>query len=129
MTVPDLLFVYGSLRPGAGHAMGHWLAGFADPEGPAWLAGAVLYRVSWYPGIAAGEGRVRGDLFRLHDAAAALRELDDFEEMRGRASDEYERRLGTVARADGSTVTAWAYWYRQAVQELARVDSGDWLAP
>lgn len=129
MTPSDLLFVYGSLRPGAGHAMGAWLAEHARHEGPAWLAGAALYRVSWYPGLAAGPGRVRGDLFRLHEVAAALRELDAFEAIHGCADDEYERRPCTVVRADGSAVTAWAYWYRLPVRELEGVASGDWLAP
>lgn len=122
-----LLFVYGSLRPGSGHAMSEWLQGQARHLGPAWLPDAELHRVSWYPGMVAGTGEVRGDLFLLADPTAALPALDAFEAIQGRDDDEYERRLCTVRCEHGEVVTAWAYWYRRPVQ--ARVASGDWLRP
>ncbi|MCC2637241.1 MAG: gamma-glutamylcyclotransferase [Moraxellaceae bacterium] len=87
----DFLFVYGTLRRGAGHAMGEWLGTSAEWQGEAWCEGARLYRVSWYPALVPGreEERVRGDLYRLRDAAALWPALDAFEGVTGRAGDEY----------------------------------------
>ena len=128
MTPLPLLFVYGSLRPGSGHVMSRWLVEQGVHAGAAWAPQAALYRVDWYPGMAAGAGRVRGDLFLLRDPAAAWPALDAFEGIRQRADDEYERRPCSVAREDGERVTAWAYWYRLPVQGLEEIASGDWLA-
>lgn len=127
MTQECHLFVYGSLRPGSGHAMSRWLAARAAHCGPAWVPEALLYRVSWYPAVAPGPGRVRGDLFRLHDPVEALSGLDDFEGIRSSAADEYERRLTAVERDDGRRVMAWVYWYRLPVEHLPLVAGGDWL--
>jgi gamma-glutamylcyclotransferase (GGCT)/AIG2-like uncharacterized protein YtfP len=128
MNESALLFVYGSLRPGAGHAMGRWLAEQGKHAGAAWMPQAALYRVDWYPGMTGGTGRVRGDLFMLRDPVAAWPALDAFEGIRRQADDEYERRLCSVEREDGERVTVWAYWYRLPVQGLTEVGSGDWLA-
>lgn len=122
---PSLLFVYGSLRRGSGHAMSLWLSGRADWRGPARLRGR-LYRVSWYPGVVAGEGEVLGDLYRLHDAAMALPELDAFEDIRHEVGDEYRRDLAAV-ELEGAEQLAWVYWYLKPVSEEGRVVSGDWL--
>ncbi|HEX4869877.1 MAG TPA: gamma-glutamylcyclotransferase family protein [Moraxellaceae bacterium] len=123
------LFVYGTLRRGSGHAMGAWLAARAEWVGTARCGGARLYRVSWYPALAAGrpDEAVAGDVYRLPDAGL-WPALDDFEGVAGTAGDEYERRLTMVALAAGGTVRAWCYWYRLAVAGLVPVAGGDWLA-
>lgn len=127
---PDLLFVYGTLRPGAGHAMGDWLAARADWLGPARCAAARLCRVSWYPALLPGApgDSVTGDLYRLRDPAACWPGLDAFEGVAGRDDDEYERLCLPVRRADGSEVSAWVYRYRGDGASLAPVAGGDWLA-
>lgn len=128
MNASDLLFVYGSLRRDSGHAMSRWLAERADWLGSARVDG-VLCRISWYPGLVCGDGIVHGDLYRLHDPAAAWPGLDAFEDIHGNANDEYQRRLTPVTSTDGKIHQAWVYWYcREACQEN-RIDSGDWLSP
>lgn len=126
----DFLFVYGTLRRGAGHAMGEWLGTHADWQGEAICEGARLYRMSWYPALVPGreEERVRGDLYRLRDAAALWPALDAFEGVEGRADDEYERRQCPVRLVDGRQIEAWCYWYRREVAGLLHLPAGDWLA-
>lgn len=125
----DFLFVYGTLRRGAGHAMGEWLGERADWQGEAWCEAARLYRVSWYPALQPGRAdeRVRGDLFRLREAAAIWPALDAFEGVAGKADDEYERRPRPVRLDDGRQVEAWCYWYRREVTGLLHLPAGDWL--
>lgn len=129
----ELIFVYGSLRRGSPHAMAQWLASVADWQGAGSVAG-TLYRVSWYPalviagdGVAADEGRVQGDVFRLREAAA-LAPLDAFEGVQGGAADEYRRVQLTIRMASGE-VQAWVYVWQQSVTGLEQVTGGDWLSP
>lgn len=126
MAGTDLLFVYGSLRCGAGHDMGAWLRERATACGAATVAGR-LYAVGWYPALVAGEGVVHGELYRLHHSGEDLRVLDVYEEVRGRDDDEYERLLAEVRPASGPPVQAWVYFYRRPVAALRRVTTGDWL--
>lgn len=127
--LPSCLFVYGTLRRGSGHAMGVWLAAQAEWVGAARCPGARLYRVSWYPALAAGAPAeaVRGDVYRL-PGAGLWPALDAFEGVAGSPADEYERRLTDVELEEGGTVRAWCYWYRPAVDGLPPVPGGDWLA-
>lgn len=130
MNAPTLLFVYGTLRPAAGHAMGAWLRRHADWQGPAVLPRARLYRVDWYPAVVPGlaQDAVHGDLFALHDAATLWPRLDDFEAVRGAPDDEYARGLSRVRQSEGREVVAWVYWYRRPVHGLAWLPGGDWLS-
>lgn len=125
MNVDALLFVYGSLRRGSGHAMSSWLSERAVWEGEASVEGA-LYRVSWYPALvpASGAGQVRGDLYRL--PSSLLPELDAYEDIGPQADDEYRREQGLVQAAGGSHM-AWIYWYVQTVEGMEPVPGGDWL--
>ena len=124
-----LLFVYGTLRRGTGHPMSAWLAERAEWLGHARCRAARLYRVSWYPALAEGAPgeSVVGEVYRLR-SVGAWPALDVFEEVRGSADDEYERRLTEVVLQEGGVVRAWCYWYLPSVSELAPIASGDWLA-
>lgn len=124
MTATALLFVYGSLRRGSGHARSLWLEQYAVWEGPASLSGD-LYRVSWYPALVAGSGTVRGDVYRL--PVALLAELDSYEAIRQQPDDEYRRSIGLVTMAQGVECEAFIYWYMQSVQGREKVPEGDWL--
>ncbi len=122
--MPDLLFVYGTLRGGSGHPMQAVLAAAGDRVGAASLAGK-LYRVDWYPGLVLDDGeaptqRVHGDVWTVNDRAA-LRELDSYE------GSEYERRAVSVTMADGGVMRAFAYLYIGDTTPLDVVPSGDWL--
>ncbi|MDF2445829.1 MAG: hypothetical protein K0S46_1065 [Moraxellaceae bacterium] len=130
MTEPVLLFVYGTLRRDAGHAMGAWLAARAEWRGVAHCAPARLYRVDWYPALAPGAQAgevVTGDLYALQEAVALWPALDEFEGVSGHDGDEYERRRVDITGPAGERLQAWAYWYRRPVVGLERIVSGDWL--
>jgi gamma-glutamylcyclotransferase (GGCT)/AIG2-like uncharacterized protein YtfP len=109
--------------------MGLWLAGCAVWAGPAAIGG-VLYRVSYYPGLVAGEGRVQGDVYALPGAERSelLARLDAFEGCTGGKDDEYRRTVNVVTMADGRTLEAWVYWYEGETAGLGPVAGGDWLA-
>jgi gamma-glutamylcyclotransferase (GGCT)/AIG2-like uncharacterized protein YtfP len=124
----DLLFVYGSLRPGFGGEMAKWLASVAQAAGAA-VARGTLYRIDYYPGFVAGaEGNVVGELFRLPDAAAILAVLDEHEECGAHfpPPQEYRRERVKVETAEG-VVEAWTYVYARDVTGLERIASGDFL--
>ena len=126
MTDTDLLFVYGSLRAAAGHAMGAWLRERAVACGAATVVGR-LHAVGWYPALVAGEGVVHGELYRLRCPDETLAALDAYEGISGGADDEYRRVLLPVQPAAGAVVPAWAYLWCRPVAGLAAVPSGDWL--
>ncbi|HEX6999821.1 MAG TPA: gamma-glutamylcyclotransferase family protein [Gammaproteobacteria bacterium] len=125
-----LLFVYGTLRPGAGTRMAAWLAARAEHLGPAHTPGR-LYDLGAYPGFVdarlPGEC-VHGDLYRLR-STAAWRALDDYENggaTVGAADFVCVRRA--VHPAGGGRVDACLYLYRGPLRGARRIASGDWLA-
>ena len=117
------LFVYGTLREGAGHPMHAVLASSGACVGAASVAGRLV-RVDWYPGLvvtSAGEAsRVIGEVWALRDDSA-FAALDDYE------ADEYERRILPVRLATGETLEAWTYVFTAAANDLEPIESGDWL--
>jgi gamma-glutamylcyclotransferase (GGCT)/AIG2-like uncharacterized protein YtfP len=116
----DLLFVYGTLRRGSDHPMALRLAKCAT-----WVsAGTIngrLYRAGEYPGLVLDPGGslVAGDLFRLHDPAAMLAQIDTYEEAGPDfpAPQEYIRNALPIVTPTG-TVTAWVYCYNWPVVRL-----------
>ena len=109
------LFVYGTLRSGAGHPMQATLAAAGRSLGATRVRG-VLYTVDWYPGlvVAPDAGWVVGELWHLDDAGV-LPTLDEYE------GEEFRRE--TLACCG-----AWAYLYVGPTKGLDVVASGDWLA-
>ena len=82
--ISDLLFVYGTLMRGFDHPMAKLLAGNAEFLGPAQCRGR-LYLVKHYPGLVASDDDadiVHGELFRLREREAMLREFDMYEAAR-----------------------------------------------
>lgn len=128
----DLLFVYGTLRPGFGHPMGYLLARHSTDLGAATVSGKV-YDLGRYPGLitpAPDAARVKGELFRLADPGYLLPLLDDYEGCGENAQPptEFIRTLTTVTRADGGTVTAWVYPYNWGSPPGQAIAGGDYLA-
>lgn len=123
-----LLFVYGTLRRGCDNEEAHALAHVAE-----WLcvarASGRLLKVDWYPTLAAGMGRVVGDVFRLTDPQTGLAMLDAYEECTVDFPQpwEYQREIITVEGPDGP-LRAWAYLYNHPVEGLDIIESGDWLS-
>ncbi len=127
----DLLFVYGTLMRGFDHPMAQLLSRAADFLGEARCRGR-LYLVKHYPGLVLSDHAddvVHGELFRLHEAAACLREFDIYEACgEGFAEPtEYVRQILSITLRDGSVREAWTYVYNWPVERLPRIASGRFL--
>jgi gamma-glutamylcyclotransferase (GGCT)/AIG2-like uncharacterized protein YtfP len=127
----DRLFVYGTLMRGYVHPMAKLLSANADFLGEASCRGR-LYMVKHYPGLVlSGDNSdiVHGELYRLREAGALLREFDMYEAC-GEGFPEptqYIRQMFSVTLADGSESEAWTYVYNWPVAKLARIESGRFL--
>ncbi|BAM87389.1 conserved hypothetical protein [Bradyrhizobium oligotrophicum S58] len=132
-TISDLLFVYGTLMRGFDHPMARLLSANADFVGEASCRGR-LYRIQHYPGLVLSDDAadaVHGEVFRLRQPDAMLREFDMYEACGEgfAAPTEYLRRRLAVTLTDGSVRDAWTYVYNWPVDEAARIASGRFLAP
>ncbi|HKD06239.1 MAG TPA: gamma-glutamylcyclotransferase family protein [Bryobacteraceae bacterium] len=114
----DLLFVYGTLRSEFSNRYAKALRSEADLIGPAETSGSI-FRIAHYPGYRPHPpGIVHGELYRMHDPAATLAALDDYEGA------DFERTEVTVRGAG-----AWIYRYCSQPPENARIASGDFCRP
>lgn len=111
-----LLFAYGTLMRGL--PLHRLLGERARFLGEA-TAGGQLLHLGRYPGLVAGPGRVRGELYRLADPELLVT-LDREEGYN------FERRLTAVMRADGRRARAWTYWYRGPRERAIPIPDGHW---
>jgi gamma-glutamylcyclotransferase (GGCT)/AIG2-like uncharacterized protein YtfP len=127
----DRLFVYGTLMRGYVHPMARLLSANADFLGEASCRGR-LYMVKHYPGLVLSDDAsdiVHGELYRLRDPEALLREFDMYEAC-GEGFPEptqYVRRMFSVTLADGSPSDVWTYLYNWPVEKLTLIESGRFL--
>ena len=124
------LFVYGTLMRGFDHPMAQLLSRSADFVGDARCRGR-LYLIKHYPGLVASDDpteTVFGELYRLRQPEALLREFDMYEACGEQFPQptEYIRRMLPVTR-DGGGVEAWTYIYNWPVTHLPRIASGRFL--
>jgi gamma-glutamylcyclotransferase (GGCT)/AIG2-like uncharacterized protein YtfP len=129
--ISDRLFVYGTLMRGFDHAMARLLSANAEFLGEATCHGR-LYLVQHYPGLVLSDDPadiVFGELYRLHEPDALLREFDMYEACgEGFAEPtEYVRQMLPVTRGDGSAGESWTYIYNWPVTNLPRIASGRFL--
>ncbi len=127
----DHLFVYGTLMRGFDHPMAAMLSRSADFLGEARCRGR-LYLVKHYPGLVlSGDVAdvVFGELYRLRQPEAMLREFDMYEACGEgfAAPTEYVRQMLPVAQDDGAVSEAWTYIYNWPVTQLPRIASGRFL--
>lgn len=121
------LFLYGTLQPGAGTAMGRWIGRRLVSSEDAIAAGrifAVGDADGWYPALvfAGPSSRVRGTLCELDLRPGELARLDRYEGA------EYRRRAVPIRTERRCRVTAQVYFWRLALPRSARpIDSGDFL--
>lgn len=125
----DLVFFYGTLmsgfkRPGREHidpALRH--------QGRGWIH-ATLFDLGIYPAaIPASDSRVYGEVHRMLDSDAVLRELDAIEGYRPSEPDAslYTRVQTPVTFDDGRVAPAWVYFYNAPLGRAQRIESGDYL--
>jgi gamma-glutamylcyclotransferase (GGCT)/AIG2-like uncharacterized protein YtfP len=128
----DSLFVYGTLMRGFDHPMARLLSANADFIGEATCRGR-LYLVNHYPGLVLSDDPadiVFGELYRLRERDAMLREFDMYEACGEgfKQPTEYLRQMLQVALDDGAVNEAWTYVYNWPVTQLLRIASGRFLA-
>jgi gamma-glutamylcyclotransferase (GGCT)/AIG2-like uncharacterized protein YtfP len=82
------------------------------------VAGTLL-ALGRFPGVVAGRGRVRGEVWRL-DAPEVLQTLDDYEGYN------FQRSATTVTLVSGRRVRAWIYRYRGPDNAVMVIPEGDW---
>jgi gamma-glutamylcyclotransferase (GGCT)/AIG2-like uncharacterized protein YtfP len=127
----DRLFVYGTLMRSFDHPMARLLTANADFLGDA-QCGGRLYLVRHYPGLVlSGDSAdiVYGEVYRLREPGALLREFDMYEAC-GEGfppPTEYLRQMLVVRLADGSESDAWTYVYNWPVTNLPHIASGRFL--
>ncbi len=127
----DRLFVYGTLMRGYVHPMAKLLSANADFLGEASCRGR-LYMVKHYPGLVLSDEAyeiVHGELYRLREPQALLREFDMYEAC-GEGFPEptqYLRQMFSVTLADGSQSEAWTYIYNWPVAKLTLIELGRFL--
>ena len=124
----NALFVYGSLRTGAGHPMHDRFRNGSQGAIDARVRGR-LYVVDWYPGLVLDEAAdwVEGQLWQ--GIEASLWPVLDAYEACGPddpTPHEYVRTNTAVATAEGP-IGAWVYAYVLPTTDLSFVTSGDWL--
>ena len=126
--ISDRLFVYGTLMRGFDHPMAQLLSRAADYVGEARCRGR-LYLVRHYPGLVLSDDPadiVFGELYRLRQPEALLREFDMYEACgEGFAEPtEYLRQMLPLTLADDAVSEAWTYVYNWPVTGLPRIASG-----
>ncbi|MGB3050666.1 MAG: gamma-glutamylcyclotransferase family protein [Polyangiales bacterium] len=84
--------------------------------------------IDWYPGLVLSEGRtVHGELYEIDDVAAALQELDSYEDFMGYESmgSLYRRSLINAVTPSGSTF-AWTYIFLGDAGAFPLIPTGRW---
>jgi len=127
--MPDLLFVYGTLRQGNTNAMAAYLAAHAEFVTEGWFQGQ-MYQISYYPGAVASEQphhRVHGEVYRLGDSQTVLAALDEYEECTARHAPptEYQRIKSRIQTRDGGILEpVWIYLYQWSLEGKALIETG-----
>jgi len=118
------VFVYGTLRAGGSND----ITCFSPPPlriGDTDIAG-TLYDLGAYPGaVLGGEGRVRGEVYRID--AALERQLDRLEEVEPDDSGEYAKREVTVRMGDSHLNCLVYEIHPRRVVGRQAIASGDWF--
>jgi gamma-glutamylcyclotransferase (GGCT)/AIG2-like uncharacterized protein YtfP len=131
--ISDRLFVYGTLMRDFDHPMARMLSRNADFIGQARCRGR-LYRVKHYPGLVLSDDAadaVYGEVYRLHQPEALLREFDMYEACgEGFAEPtQYLRQMlpVTLEQGTGEAMEVWTYIYNWPVADLTRIASGRFM--
>jgi gamma-glutamylcyclotransferase (GGCT)/AIG2-like uncharacterized protein YtfP len=124
---PSAIFTYGTLMS-SGRNHGLLSSQVLRAHGPARVGDAALLQIDWYPGLVLSEGgTVHGELYELHDVAAALQEIDSYEDFMGYESTSslYRRSLINAVTSSGSAL-AWTYIFLGDAGQFPLISSGRW---
>jgi gamma-glutamylcyclotransferase (GGCT)/AIG2-like uncharacterized protein YtfP len=127
--VRDLVFFYGTLMAGFDRRQRAGMDANLRYLGRGSIQ-AALFDLGLYPAaVPAPDGVVWGELYEVNDAPTVLAALDEIEGYRPDDHDRslYVRSLAAVALPDGTTESAWAYFYNAPLGRAARIPSGDYL--
>ena len=123
------IFVYGTLMSDFINPASDRLRKESHLMGKVSLSGR-LFDLGDYPGGVfepASTCRIKGELYRLHDAANSLSWLDDYEDAGTGVNPEIlYRRIQVPVSFRGRRITAWMYHYIKPVEGLKRIISGDY---
>ena len=125
------LFVYGTLRKGAGHPMHRILSAGAEAAGEATFQGR-LFDLGPYPGVVpdpAGRWRVAGEIYRMNRPEPLLSALDEYEGCAPQDPQphQYRRTVQPIRWGNGEQGEAWIYIYIASLKVARRIESGDYL--
>jgi len=127
--VADLVFFYGTLMAGFDRRRRAGIDQNLTYIGRGSIRGA-LFDLGIYPAaVPAPEGRVWGEVYEMAQAEAVLAALDDIEGYRAEDPDRslYARSRAEVTLPDGTTASAWVYFYNAPLGQASRIPSGDYL--
>ena len=124
---PLSIFVYGSLKAGAGRDI---FDNLNRDVVPAKLSGALLYDLGDFPGLKlGGRSLVYGELHQYHERQQQryiLDLMDRIEGYRGEKGDLYKRVEVEVKPETGEKVKAYTYVFNGKVEEADLIRSGVW---
>jgi gamma-glutamylcyclotransferase (GGCT)/AIG2-like uncharacterized protein YtfP len=127
--VRDLVFFYGTLMAGFDRRQRAGIDGKLTFIGRGSIH-ASLFDLGLYPAaIPAPHSVVLGEIYEVADAGAVLAALDEIEgyEPADHARSLYVRQPAAVTMPDGSTESAWVYFYNAPLGRAQRIVSGDYL--
>jgi len=127
--VADLVFFYGTLMTPFNRTGRRGLDQHLEYKGRGTIE-AVLFDLGIYPAaVPATDERVWGEVYEMTHPVVVLRALDEIEGYRPSEPEAslYRRRVTTVTMADGTVVSASAYFYNAPLGRAERIASGDYL--
>ena len=128
--MPDFVFFYGTLMAGFDRRRRAGIDDKLTYVGRGSIL-AALFDLGIYPAaVPSHEGRVWGEVYEMRDPGVVLTALDDIEGYRAEDPDRslYTRNQAGVTLPDGSTASAWVYFYNAPLGRAPRIESGDYLA-
>ena len=91
-----------------------------------------LYDLGWYPGVVLSQNpseKVYGHIFKLKNAEAVFKVLDDYEGIGGDNPKpyEYSREKTKAYLKDGTEIETWFYEYLLPTDKFTLIPSGNYL--
>jgi gamma-glutamylcyclotransferase (GGCT)/AIG2-like uncharacterized protein YtfP len=126
-SLPEYLFVYGTLRSDIPSSMSKFLSRRATLIGKATTEGRLI-DLGGYPGFLSGGGTVKGELYRINKdrAEETWQLLDAYEGVSGLSSEEYRRTEVSTKVAGGGNFRAHTYEYQQSAGGKPEIANGDY---